>query len=504
MIKHIGLIIAVAVSIPQAAEADAPAWCLKDMHLASDWVDKSLTSTDAMEVMENLPRASCQASAKTAGELAAARARWNKELDLTEADWATDVVPYTLADPGTRRGLTMRTEDKQAPSKLDAIGQYAMIKQASFPNRDPLYALDQLGSRLSAAGRLAYIENCLHATNPAEWALCQPDIDAFDRKQIGVEMHADKTPRGYERMTIRVAAARVQAKLPARAAAVKELMAKDPGYAQLFAVAATAHKEWAAKAPDASLLAVTTAMDDARATNSSKAFAGCEDTTWAAFTTAVGALPAAKFKELKSDGYLYEVMGVLINDPSAYLAMMALRICRSTKTDVLDRYAGMSMTRWPGYRGPRTAALTSMLTGTITLDDRSTKIQYPEIRRTWLDASSSTNGGGSGVLAKVNTNGDKTHVEFVRKPHKMQVCLNWKDSNQIVQITASGSVIYGYTCLKYGTETVNLASEPRDINTRYAAGVKPGAYVSIIEDVVLSVSAKAGGAPSHVLGVPVK
>jgi len=52
--------------------------------------------------------------------------------------------------------------------------------------------------------------------------------------------------------------------------------------------------------------------------------------------------------------------------------------------------------RWPGFRGPRTAGLTAMLTSGVTLDDRDAKIDCPEIYRKWFSLSWSDGMGGWG------------------------------------------------------------------------------------------------------------
>jgi len=46
---------------------------------------------------------------------------------------------------------------------------------------------------------------------------------------------------------------------------------------------------------------------------------------------------------------------------------------------------------------------------------------------------------------------------------------------------------------------------PQTVNSRYAAGLKKGMFVSVVEDVVTVAYAKSGApAPSMVAGVPVK
>lgn len=143
------------------------------------------------------------------------------------------------------------------------------------------------------------------------------------------------------------------------------------------------------------------------------------------------------------------------------------------------------------------------MTSEITLDDRTAKINYPQVNRPF-GGSTSTGGGGEGVVAKVKANGAKTNVDFVKKPRKVSVCVNYKETNRIEQILPNGTLVYGYTCLKYGTETINDASPPVDVDTRYADGVKAGVHVETVENIVIMVSPKEGGTPTRVLGIAVK
>jgi hypothetical protein len=144
-----------------------------------------------------------------------------------------------------------------------------------------------------------------------------------------------------------------------------------------------------------------------------------------------------------------------------------------------------------------------MITSSIALDDRSARIDYPEVNRRFA-GSTNSGGGGWGAVAKVKKNGAKTHVEFVKKLEKVKVCTDWKYTSQVEQITTTGAVIYHSDCTKYGMTTIDHASAPTDVDTKYADGLKAGTTVSIVETVVVAVSPKAGAAPTRIFGIPVK
>ncbi len=503
------LAIAFVVAAGNPASAD-PEFCKTpgvDQLIISGGVDDAL-GDDPSRALTNLVAASCGKAGgegtKRAGELASARGKWSKRLDLTEAEWA-DVAAWSTHNAAQRNSPSLRYDAKQAWSTYDAIDQYANLRHGQV---DAHYLADALGTRLTETGRLGYLARCLASRKVGEWAICDHDTTVLDGKQLAGELRASTKHDGYERIVIRLELDRLRTRLAEHTATMKQLAAKDPGYAKLFALAADAHAQWAAKSPDAALLDTVLAMDDARATNSTKAFEGCDERTWAALQTAIAAIPAKQFANLKDDRdvpFLIGAVGVVINDPRGYLAANAHYTCkRAGKRDVLNRFLGGAMQRWPGFRGPRTAAHTAMLTAAVALDDRDAKVEYPEVRRMWFDGSESTSGGGRGVVSATKPGGATTVVEFVPKLRKEQVCTDWKDTNRISMISASGTVYYEYNCLKYGTITVNDAPKPQTVNARYAAGSKPGSTVSILEDVVAGAWPKPGAAPSAVFGIPVK
>jgi hypothetical protein len=484
------------------AEA-APTWCAHpQIYKVIGTESEALTETNVEKAIINLVDASCERNVKPEDEkvLAAARARWNKVLDLTDADWGTDVVPWSIDGGRT----DPKFNNKDAPTTESAIGQFARMRRESYYAHysDAYYALDHYGDKLTMSGRLGALDRCLYSSKPAVWALCQADTAAFDKKKVFAEMRADKSERGYDRMVLRIAAENAGAKIAARAQEIKALVAKDEGYKKLFEIEAEAHKDWAANPPDAALLALASQMDDAGVTKSNKALAGCEETTWKAFSSAVAAIPAAKFKDIKRTELLLGIGGVLVNDKNAYLASAALVVCRTGKRDQIDQQLAESMRRWPGYRGPRSAALTQMMKNPIQLDDRTARIELPELNR--FDGKVDWSGGGKGAVAKVKANGDTTLIEFVKKPVKVSVCEKYKATNQVEQVTITGAVIYGYTCLKYGTETLMEGSEPQTVKTMYASGIKPGVNIQTVGPVVIAVYPKSGDAPTHVLGIAVK
>lgn len=528
-----------ALGYVPAAAASVPAWCSA---IGNSRIDTDNNIKDAVDdqeprnALKNIVGKLCKPDAEVREHMSdfdAARQRWSRRLDLTESDWA-DVADYATLGQGERMSgevhINTNGEEvgighslKRAWSAFDALDQYAMLRADAGASGDFAldhnYLADALGPRLSEVGRFAYVRDCITRSDhgPVHWAMCQGDIALLDLKKLAAELRANKAYKGADKMRIRIEVDALKADLDKHAAKIKKLIASDAGYAKLFEAGAAARKEWEGRyKTDAALLELVNAMDDARATNSRKAFAGCEEKVWAAWKTAVSALPAKKFEGMHDEreqakNFIEPAMGPLINDPGVYLAAVALNTCmtvgqeRDAKHDVLTRALGDAMQRWPGFRGPRTATQSAILASGIALDDRDAKLEYPNVSRDFAGGGGSRSGGGNGVVAKLKPSGKTTVIEFKKQLVKQVQCAQVKVGRRITQIRSDGTLVYETTCVKNETVTVDKSDAPQTVNPRYLTGVKPGMFVSVVEDVVTAVWAKPGATtPSMVFGVAVK
>jgi len=525
-----------ALSFGMAGKAHAaPAWCAAFPHSSDSYDLKDLSAPDVIKVIETYVRATCTPSPEAEANRAqidAGRQAWSKKLDMSDDDWADAVDFLTLGQSDRINGQVAIHRDgsdgqvKRAWSGYDPLDQWAMITSGvGAPDDlalDRHYLVDAFGAKLSAVGRAAYVKRCIERSdgNPVEWAMCQGDIAQLDYARIAAELRANKQYTGADKMHVRLAINELKPALVAHAARVKALVAKDPGYGKMFEVAAATREDWVNRyKSDAALLGLVAAMDDARATNSRKAFAGCEDDTWVAWKAALGSIPAKAFEGMHDDRerahrFDEDAMGPLLSNPKVYLAAVALTTCmtvgqdRTAHVDVLVRLLSSAMQRWPGFRGPRTGTEAALMTTGITLDDRDARLDYPEVHRSFAgirQTSLTLSGGGSGVVASLKPSGKTVTVTFKQQLVKQVQCAERKTTNRINQITAGGSVIYETTCVRNETVVVDKASSPQTVNPRYLEGVKPGMDVSILEDVVVWARVKPGSpSPSMVFGVALK
>lgn len=520
-----------------AARAEIPSWC---SGLGNERIDvsqdykRTLEDDDPRNALHELVGNFCKPDAEVTSrikEFEAAREKWNQRLGLTEADWV-DVAQYATLGQGPRMNGEIRINTngqemgigsslKRAWSSFDAINQYVMLGADAGPSNslalDHDYLADSFGAKLTEVGRLAYVRNCIKRSNNVHWAMCQGDVEALDFAKLATELRAVTAYNGADKTRVRIDAAEVKAALPEHADKVKKLIASNPGYAKMFTLAAATRKEWLARTTrDAALLDLAMTMDDARATNSRKAFADCDEKTWTAWKTAMATVPAKKFSGMHDEreqakSFIDSAMGPIVSNPEVFLASVALNTCRTVgaekraKQDILVRALGDALSRWPGYRGPRTSTETAIMTAGIELDDRDAKLDFPGVSRPFAGGAGSRSGGAQGVVASLKPTGPDVTVAFKKQLVKQVQCAQVKYSHRVTQIRPDGTLVYEGTCVKNETVTVDKSDAPHKVSARYLTGVKPGMYVSIVEDVVTGAWAKPGGVtPSLVFGVPVK
>jgi hypothetical protein len=436
------------------------------------------------------------------GALEAARRRWMARLLMRDADW-TDAVAFAQL-PHDRRMAPRELEPTPGLrwSTLPPIEQWALLRMQIGPSDSfalqpgaHLYIADALP--LAEAGRLAVIERCLFVRGvsddpyPAEWATCQPDIEALDAGKLAAELRAATDRAAEDRMRVRLAYDTVQRALPGHAARVARLTARDPAYAEAFAVARAARADWARGAPArAELLAAALELDDARATRSQRALAGCAARAWPRFTATVSALPAARFDGLRGDPeravtFTDAAAGAVLQDPAAYLAALALVACEGPADPLLAKL-GAALSTWPGLRGPRTAALTQLQLAGLEPDTRGERIEVPRVSlplaapRREGSAAPQTGASAEGIIAAVAPVGEGVRVSFRATAEAQEQCAARRTTRRISRIDSSGNVIYESVCTTWRRVRVDTTPRPIVVRQRYSAGLAPGRYVAIV------------------------
>jgi hypothetical protein len=241
-------------------------------------------------------------------------------------------------------------------------------------------------------------------------------------------------------------------------------------------------------------------MDDARATRSRSALAGCSEKTWPAFAAAVAKLPAKRFENLRGVG----VIDAMLHDPDVYLAANALVACEGPRDYLLKQIASGLGT---GYRGPRTAAFNAINDANLQPDERGSeqlrgggavKIAIGTDKSPYTDSA-------KGIIAAVKESGDAIEIAFAKTSEIQDHCQGYRATKRIQRITDSGDVMYEQVCTGWVTARTDTTPKPVLVPKRYGAGLQKGRYVIVAGGTVEGVWMKPNAAtPIAAFGVALR
>src|SRR5262245_24770047 len=459
-----------SLALATPAAASPPAWC-KGVTAGPADVSR-LSSTDVKEVLQTFVSAACVFSPEVdahRGEIEAARQAWTKRLGMVEADWA-DVVAYSV----TRDDSTIRVAPSSDVLAAAApIDQYAIITKISEGDSnnarpDTMYAADMFESNLSQLGRFAFLTTtCFdQGRSPAvdsdgmlgtevSWAICQADFERFDLAKFLDEVRSASTD-GAVKMKLRVAAFDLPKRMRDHAADVQQMLKRDDGNRKAFDVAAKARAEWSAGiGRNAKLLELVLAMDSAQLARSRKQLDGCEGKTAAALADAVATLPAKAFAGMHDErndpfaGFASSAWPVLMQSPAVNLAVIAFVEC--APDSAIIRFLDDSLANGPGFRGPRSAALSGIKAANIVYDKMNAKLRFPSSRYggAYPDGRVTVMSKG-GVITSVKRKGEMLAIELEKMLEKQEECLKSHRTTRVQQIRSDGTFIYESVCDKSG------------------------------------------------------
>jgi hypothetical protein len=501
-----------------SALADPPRWCATPgAEQPSSYSLDDAFSTEYLYALPALAYATCWPTADAAAksrEIAAARAKWGKQLDVADDDWG-DVLIWSkrMISDRSNPGVSFLDADAKRPmaslSPIEQLGRLTSISRSL--GDDASYEADAFGPLLTEVGRLGYIERCIGSKNPIEWAMCQGDIDAFDHGKFVEQVRNDHKASAYSRIAMRVAYDQITRKLAQHAADVKALVASDPAYGKMFEIAAAQREVFANVDP--TLVELAAAMDDARRANSNRAYEGCEDKVWKAWQTAVAAVPASGFAVATSAqgpemsrAITMAAARTIEHDPAAYLASIALVTCagRNGSNGMMQALV-QAAHESPGARGPRTLAASAIYGAGLQLDDRDAKLAPIQLERHWVLRGSSHDGYGRGIVASVTKTDDGLQIEFAETFAKALSCTKEVETGRIGGFDTAGRFYYEKKCLEEKMVTYETTPAPVTVDAHFVAGIKPGAVVLVYGGAITAVWPKNGAkTPSYVFGVPVK
>lgn len=530
----------VAVLCHVGTASAAPAWC-KQLPTSVDYNLRDLSADEPVTVLITLAFATCRPTPEAsaaAAQIEASRQAWGKKFSMSDADWA-DVVALSQTERGSSgRPLKLPVLSVKDYTKATPLDQYSVIYQKldsarglglDFAGGD--YAADMFEPGLSETGRFAVVDACLdfnpNATNaPAFFAMCQADLDTFDRTKFLTELRTDTAHAadGAWRQYLRLRLATVAKRMTAHAEQVKKILAKDEQYKKLWDGAAKGRAAYAAVNIDKSLAALAARLDTAVVFQSRKMFEGCEAETEAAVDKIIREkVSASAFKDFPRDQpagkFDYEspnriatptfgtAAGPILADiPELMYAMNPYIMCHKPDDQMSDFLKGLLAYR-PQLRGPRRAALAGMLREKIVLDDLNAKVEYPYSEQPYPTSNPTTSTAGGVVSTVKDDEEDKNYVlvEFAKVMEKGEDCIQSHYTNRVTRVNSDGSLSYEFICDKWGPVTYDVTPAGMRILKKYKPLLKKGVQFAQYGGLLVAAwPSKTAKVPSHILGVEVK
>lgn len=431
-----------------------------------------------------------------------------------EPSGQTAVAPRPApAEPGGTRSLDDFERVPKQRASWTPLQQYAAIRAGN--KYQAMIIADELGDRLSHAGRLAVIEQCLpgvngrksesgsgslkkDATSASRWAACAADVEAFDTKALAAEVQREGLTAADQRTFLANADASVKGANEI-GAAVRAAAKDDPGVAAIVAMGKTARDEWSTfAAAHADQLAELARLQDLVRENRNELAGDCLDRTRPAMVKVVRATKWRENDTPMDPNEFYVNLTPATTD--AFIATAAWGACvalthrsgnaiyeAATRTQY-----GWSTYKFPRYyrRGPRTLTVAKLYQDPFKPKfadralDMNDAIENPhDYYRGEVEGSQTPH---EAVIAKLVKNGDETTIKF--SDAKVSRCVDWRDTNRIQNITPNGDVMYEKRCLRRGLVEVGYSDVVSA--TVFTSGLAAG--VLLTEELGFPVVARKG------------
>jgi len=354
-----------------------------------------------------------------------------------------------------------------------------------------LIVADELGDRLSQAGRLGLIEKCFErqpkdVSSAALWAACGADVEAFDFNAFGKELQKEGLS-GDARKRLFDGAKETLAEAKAIGAAVTLAAKDDPGVASIVAMGQTARQEWQTFAAEhADQLAVLAKLQDLVREDKNGLAGDCIEETQPAMEKVAR---ATKWRERDipvdpSDVYVNQ----LPKTTDAFISVVAWGACLALTHKSGDAIYGSAMNTQYGYsqqqwrryhrRGPRTLTVAKLYDDAFKPKFASRSLEMrngiKEPRGNYSAERSGVQTPHDAIIAKLVKNGNETTIKFAKD--KVMECVDWRDTNKVQSITTGGSIMYEKKCMK--RQAVDNEYSDVVTSTAFTSGLGPGVQLT--------------------------
>jgi hypothetical protein len=214
-----------------------------------------------------------------------------------------------------------------------------------------------------------------------------------------------------------------------------------------------------------------------------KGYEGCYEQTLPAFTKLV---KATKWPWDEVGDPLPFYVSYLITTPEGYVTTLSYAACAMGQSEAGEAIYAATANQKGGYIriGPRSNAAAKVgspefkpkfAERSLRWDSMTYEWQYG-VKMTGVNEIRAIQTPSTGVVGTVKAKGDVTTIGF--KGDKVEVCLQWKDTNKITQVSSGGSVTYDKVCKKRGMVD-NQVGEV-EVPTKYSGGITPGVNTIVV------------------------
>lgn len=377
-----------------------------------------------------------------------------------------------------------KLEDISVPDEKSKRQAWTPLQQYWFisdkARRDPYIALlvaDELGDKLSQAGRVALIARCWEgkkdATAAALWAACGHEIQAFDANALQKELQREGIGRAGRDELLAYAKEKIEL-AKEYGAAVMEAAKDDPGVAAVVEMGKASREEWKAFASThGEALALLGNLEDLFRQDKNGLAGDCIAKTQPAMEKVVRATNWRENDTPKMPNEFY--MSLTPNTTEAHIATAAWASCVALVHEGGKTvYAAAYGRRF--RRGPRTLTISKLFSGEFKPKFASRSLEMASMTKPGGDVFIGSMGMGTPTVAKISKlvkKGEETTIEF---DPRTWGCNDWEQTNKFRGWDSAGTPMYEAKCKSRGWQD-NPQSDVT-VATVFTNGLTPGVQVT--------------------------
>jgi len=353
---------------------------------------------------------------------------------------------------------------------------------------------DELGDKLSQAGRLAIIRTCFGRTkgdarDASLWAICGADVEAMNLDAFAGELAKEGLDKGTRTELVNDAKETLD-KAKAIGTKVTAAAKDDAGVAAVLAAGPTARTDWQAFASaHTQALATLEELQELARENKNGRAGDCVAKTQSTFAKIARVTKWPEYDTVLSPIEWYA--NKLPNTTETYIAALSWGACAFLSHKSGEAlYAAVGNTAWGkddrerryARRGPRSLTVAKLFGEPFKAKfaDRSLSMAAmvePSGKYQVVGGYATLMTPTDASIAKLVKDGDSTAIKF--SSDRVMECTNWRDTNKVQSVSPNGDVMYEKECMK--REAVHNEHSDVVTGSDFTGGLGPGVAVMTVD-----------------------